>query len=301
MKNVLRNSQEVAHYWANHKQSSGSAGNVFFENDTIYSYGHHFPMARFLNNEVILFTTRSYSVTTSKHLSFTRQSIPQGIKVFHVANPCDQYSSDIVDNIVKLLSNSDQNMKMYSRACSSWKKENYYNTAASSISTAREYFTLRRKAIYDLKARKKLNQLIKAKEILFSGDKEKHGALYASIVKKEAEDARIAREARIEEQKENIAKWKNGGTNISAWRFEETYLRIKEIDGAPCVESTKGAHCTLKEAVTLWHMIQAGKPVHGVKISGYDVISYDGSTLKIGCHIIKRDEINRIGAFIDRI
>jgi hypothetical protein len=58
----------VAHLWAHQSQDSARTanGNFFFTGDTIYSYGHHFPIARHVGG-VVLFTTRGYSVTTAGH------------------------------------------------------------------------------------------------------------------------------------------------------------------------------------------------------------------------------------------
>lgn len=60
---------EIPHLWAN--QTQGEArnphGNFYFEGATIYSYGRHFPIATIEGNDV-LFTLRSYSNTTAKHI-----------------------------------------------------------------------------------------------------------------------------------------------------------------------------------------------------------------------------------------
>lgn len=69
MRTVLKDRSEVAHYWANQIQSEGRASNIFFRDSLIYSYGHHFCIARILPNGVVSFTTRSYSVTTRAHKS----------------------------------------------------------------------------------------------------------------------------------------------------------------------------------------------------------------------------------------
>ena len=47
MKNVFNNRQ-LAHVWANQSQDTGrnANGSMFFESDTIYSYGRHYAMAR---------------------------------------------------------------------------------------------------------------------------------------------------------------------------------------------------------------------------------------------------------------
>jgi hypothetical protein len=84
---------EIPHLWAHKVQADArnSQNNLYFENEIIYSYGSHFPIARHINNKqgkpAVLLTTRSYSVTTSGHVSAVRSSIPKNIPVFHVYNP----------------------------------------------------------------------------------------------------------------------------------------------------------------------------------------------------------------------
>lgn len=53
----------------------GRSGNVFFENDVIYSYGYHFPMAVRLPNGLFVCNGDKYSVTTSSHQSQLFQTI----------------------------------------------------------------------------------------------------------------------------------------------------------------------------------------------------------------------------------
>jgi hypothetical protein len=85
---------EIPHLWAHRTQSDARnpAGNLYFDGDTIYSYGGHFPIARHVTNKsgkkfAILFTTRSYSSTTAGHISAVRSSIPSNVPVFHVYDP----------------------------------------------------------------------------------------------------------------------------------------------------------------------------------------------------------------------
>jgi hypothetical protein len=81
---------EIPHLWAHRTQEDARnrQSNLYFEGDTIYSYGSHFPIARHVLNKAgghaVLFTTASYSVTTSGHCSAVRSAIPSGIPVFHV-------------------------------------------------------------------------------------------------------------------------------------------------------------------------------------------------------------------------
>lgn len=68
---------DVAHRFATGIGKRCNGGNVFFDGDTIYSYGYHFPMAIKYNGK-LLFNDQKYSVSTSKH---------QGI----VLGACRQY------------------------------------------------------------------------------------------------------------------------------------------------------------------------------------------------------------------
>lgn len=82
----------VAHLWANKSQSSARNSNrsFYFEDDTIYSYGRHFPIARHATHKgepCILFTVRDYSPTTSNHKSMVRRAIQDGTKIFFVREP----------------------------------------------------------------------------------------------------------------------------------------------------------------------------------------------------------------------
>ncbi len=69
---------EIPHLWMHQVQEEArnSNGSLYFSGPTIYSYGSHFPIARHVENKrgtkEILFTTASYSVTTSSHCSAVR-------------------------------------------------------------------------------------------------------------------------------------------------------------------------------------------------------------------------------------
>ena len=75
MRRVLKNHDEVCHVWAQQTQSEGRAGNIFFRDKSIYSYGRHFEMARFIDDETVFITPRRYSVSTTNHLSLVRQAV----------------------------------------------------------------------------------------------------------------------------------------------------------------------------------------------------------------------------------
>jgi hypothetical protein len=87
------NSHEIAHVWAHKQAETGRcAANIFFEGKTIYSYGHHFPIACFVeskrNGEAVLMTMAGYSNTTEKHKGMVRSAIShlKVILAFEVPN-----------------------------------------------------------------------------------------------------------------------------------------------------------------------------------------------------------------------
>lgn len=70
----------VAHVWAQQTVDWGkrSDGRVYFRRDTIYSYGDHFPIARFVEHKgkrAVIFNARKYSVSTSKHQGMVRSAL----------------------------------------------------------------------------------------------------------------------------------------------------------------------------------------------------------------------------------
>ena len=71
MRRVLRNTDEVMHYWANRVQDEGRAGNVSFDGAELFSY--RACIGRRLGSAVVL-SNRKWSVTTSSHQTSLRIS-----------------------------------------------------------------------------------------------------------------------------------------------------------------------------------------------------------------------------------
>ena len=89
MKTVFDNRQ-LAHVWAQQKQPEGRGSHMFFDGASIFSYGRHFEIARFVTRHkrrAVLVTTRSYSISTSRHVEYVRGALYQlGVPVHYVAS-----------------------------------------------------------------------------------------------------------------------------------------------------------------------------------------------------------------------
>jgi hypothetical protein len=99
MKKVL-SPDMVAHAWANQTQTEArNAGNtLYFYGDKIYSYGSHFCIAKHVTNDqgerATLFTTRGYSVSTSKHISIVRNA-SNHLNVIYCNDPAESKTFNI--------------------------------------------------------------------------------------------------------------------------------------------------------------------------------------------------------------
>lgn len=83
----MANHREVAHAWAHQTGKHRKGFNMFYEGETIYSYGYHFPIARLVEHKgrtIVLFNGASYSHSTSKHKGYVRGAIPHALEVFTV-------------------------------------------------------------------------------------------------------------------------------------------------------------------------------------------------------------------------
>jgi len=85
----------LAHTWAQQSFSVGYSADrrMYFEGDTIYSYGRHYPMARFTSlidakgRRIVLFKDDGYSVSTAKHRNHTSSALRGlNVQIWYVAD-----------------------------------------------------------------------------------------------------------------------------------------------------------------------------------------------------------------------
>lgn len=65
------NNKTVARLFATKAQPRAKSLNMYFEGDTIYSHGPHFPIARHFKDRVF-FNNEKYSQTTTRHQRLVR-------------------------------------------------------------------------------------------------------------------------------------------------------------------------------------------------------------------------------------
>lgn len=284
---------EVAHLWAHQTQhearnGSGARNNFYFEGDTIYSYGRHFPIARHIEHKgvkAILFTTRKYSNTTSGHISLVRGAIPSGVRVFYVDDPSRMPDGRDIQK------NENQAAELVAKAKRArTNREGYLASAQSLLDDAKEL-----KEFFGLKG----------KVLTMDGLGVLAGEIEAAR-KQDAENRRKAEQARIKAAQENLTLW-IGGANVFV--PHGLPFAFGRIEGAELV-TTKGARVPVEHVAKVSPLVRSiitnGRTFkrngHTIHLGHYqlDEITADG-TLRAGCHTFQKDEVIRILDLIDKL
>ena len=80
----------------------------------------------------------------------------------------------------------------------------------------------------------------------------------------------------------------NGYGNVQ--QDAKTYLRVKDDE----VQTSRGARVDLKDAKVLLGLWMQGKVPIGYVIGSYTVEEVEKDRIKIGCHTLLREEIERV-------
>ena len=288
------NNSQVAHKWANGQDASGS--NFYSEDGTIYSYGRHFPIARICNDH-ILFTSGSYSISTSKHVSLTRRAIASSAIVIHVPdlrNAPSENEPIVASEIQELLRKHG-------------KSRLYKEMIAGQIETAVANLSLYLKT-YKAKPSKETKALLK---LIASGEWAKVKELDATQ-EKAREKARALREAKANaalaeyqaKEKEKRNAWLEGEA-VQFYGADENgnpFLRVKNRT----VQTSHGAEIPLRPAMRLFEL---ARNCQDSGLAFHEPLTFDCFTLTkitgegnvtIGCHTLTFKEMARIAPTVQR-
>lgn len=278
---------EIPHLWAHQTQhdARNQQSNLYFEGDTIYSYGSHFPIARFVERKgkkVVLFTTSTYSTTTACHCSMVRSAIPSSVPVFHVPDlvPTNSDPKNHGENTERFRSEITRCLEKAARARKwreSFLKEAVYWRDEQALGYCK---------FFGLKAK------FPNVPTLSSGDLDK---LKLQLSKAAAQKSALHKK----EQLEAIARWRNGGPIYGYSSGLPTMLRIAGEE----IETSMGARFPISHAKLALRIVrkvmESGVEYrtngHTIHLGNYtlDRITTDG-TVYAGCHVVTWAEIKLI-------
>lgn len=274
------NTSEVAHLWAHQTQSHARNQNYsfYFHGVTIYSYGSHFPIARFVTNDAgeraVLFTTRTYSNTTNRHCSDVSRSIPRTTPVFRV--PLRDRAIDPINFLEDYRERIDDATKQVAKARIKRTREYAYSALVSLVEEASSFSQFFG-----------LTQTFSVPE-----DFEQ---LRATLKQEAARQERIKRD-----NADRIARWIAGDKHVQIpHNLKEIYLRIEGDE----VVTSRGARFPTTHArkglLLVERVRYSGQPYqrtdHSIHLGHYviDKIDTEGN-VTAGCHYVKYSEIARI-------
>lgn len=285
MKTVFPNVSTVAHMWANKQQDSArySGGNFYYEGDTIYSYGSHFPIARHIEyngKKAVLFTLNTYSNTTAKHIHVVRQACNHLNLIY-----CYALSYNHIVNFSRWQSVAEQTVSHLKTARKPEKYLNELNYITGQVNRYAEFFEI---PIPDT-----------LKEVLSICTKEQYAEYQTKqTAQLEAERKRQERKDKAEHKKA-LAKWEAGETTRLYTRDGYDYLRPVSLPDSEGVETSQGVTIPFAIAEKFWERIKGNSLDIGDTITDQHKHKYEvsevGDVIRIGCHTFKRSYILKFG------
>ena len=288
------NHEQLAHVWAQGDSSRNlKATNMFLENNVIYSYGYHFPIAKHCGNYVML-TNASYSHSTSKHIGYVRHAIPLGVEVFEVEHVLADTKVEHKKNYKHLLDQAAEALDVLAKGRTDF--DYRFSVYRGYLEAANAYS-------------KKFKLGYRAKPVPSSIDDigslmadRKEAIKKANAKQREAERKRKARQAKEFDKQEK--EWLAHERSTLNWERHRagrpTLLRLSK-DGES-VETSRQASFPVDHAKKAWRFIKALKksgkdysltgrgdvPTIRVGVFTINSVSHEGDVVA-GCHELKHE------------
>lgn len=263
---------KLVHAFVNRLSSDGTANNLFFEGNKLYSYGYHYQLAEYDAEKKVLFiNSSSTSVTTAKHRSLLVRAYNGNVlinQVFYVDFSSTSnrfYEENIADYADFLYTEAVSSLKSQIRAKSStWHEENAYRIYNGYMALICIYSIEYKPLPEDLKDQAN----IRAEYI------------------RETEQDRINKRAEREKNKlqNEVEKFLKFEKRSISTHHEFVYLRINDKG---VLETSKGVCVPMGMALALYNMFKSGAPIVGEKVCGFNVDKVTDDYVQIGCHKIK--------------
>jgi hypothetical protein len=290
MRSVFSNRQCV-HVWASRSQEHGKGPSIFFDGPTIYSYGRHFPMARFVDTPqgmVCLVSRRTYSPTTSKHQSYVRCAIPSYVYTFHVP----EIGCPHAEALAQFVEDRDASILAASRARVNVAQ--HLEAAEEAVRWHNLYA-----ACFGQDARIDMPEDIReamAGALMQSRER-------AAADRQQAQEREALRNA---EYAEREARWL-AGDDVSLWYVGDMPTRLRLSRDGETIETSRGAEVPRSVAPRLWVLAQSCRaaqhpwtPTGAERVGSFALreVTAQGD-LVIGCHTLTFAELERFAAVLD--
>jgi hypothetical protein len=289
MKTVFSSHSDVCHKFNEQSQHEGRAGNIFFYDNKIYSYGHHYVMGHFITPEIIVINNTGYSNSTSKHIGILTSATRDKTQIFTMRAEPKRVAEQIRHNFVKLA---------LARKPEKYISEIIYLYEGFVKSCNKLGGVLKENALnvsYSVEPLDETNERIKEMRDIYEGLNTREQSEKLAQIKETDKRLRKERAEREQQRKaEQVEKFYNYETNYISG-LENELLRLSKC--GEYIETSQRVEIPIQEAQRYYKLLKSGVNMRGQKIAQYITKSFD-EVLQIGCHKIEHKEAQRIGELI---
>ena len=296
----MATNSQVAHAWANKTGKHRRGSNFFYEDDTIYSYGGHFPIARHMDG-VVLFTTQGYSNSTAKHISHASRACSHLTRFNVVDVTATRTSSSKLGrftghkwNVQDYLRRIDEGYGSASRSIKhgEWKYL-YADGLVTELKAYAKHFKLGRTFVENHIPSPEIREKVMARCNAYNARKDERNREW--LEKRRAEAAVLDEANR--EQMERWTRWESG-----VRRVHTTKVYLRASGERRIVETSHGADVPYDDAVNLYRLARrvriTGEDKHfglyGRKVGDFSLNKINSEGITVGCHRIGWEEIDRL-------
>ena len=268
MKTVFTNN-EIVHEFNLQEQYEGrtSNGAMYFYGKKLYSYGSHYLLCEFLDNNTVMINDTGWSATTGKHISLITSATRNRKQYFITKTDYKNVNSNIKDYLNKL--------------AKARKTKTYYLNEIDS--TLKMYFDYLEYSKQKTKFKKypEHREVLRLSNSFYNNFDNLQQTIKDNNIKQALKDKKAIIQ-KLKDWKSNKIQWFNNNTKTD-------FLRLKGEN----IETSQGVKISIKEAKRVLNILQ-NRNVKGEKIDNkFTIISFN-NLLKVGCHNIPLEEINYI-------
>ena len=260
---------EVAHRFATGIGYRCTGINMFFEGDTIYSYGYHFPIAIKWKG-YLLFNDDRYSNSTARHQSYVWGACSHMDMVHCATLTSDPGSAYFIEQNFKLW--NDQIERLVQKMAVARKPEKWLSQILHVVGTAERFC--------DVFGKKLPKEFYRFRD-------EETVAKVKEFVKKEMQEKKERERKRTEEQ---IRKFHEFKTNWVSLPYQIVRYRAEKNR----FETSKNVEIPFEIGKRFYEALRDGNLKVGDKVLYYRV-NQVGDTLRIGCHTFKKQYLLEYG------
>lgn len=302
MKTVFSSHAGVCHAFNQQDQHQGRASRIFFYDTKIYSYGYHYLLGEFIEPGLILINDKGFSNSTSKHIYHLIDATRDKEQIFTTHSELNLVLNELERLYNKLLKARKPRQYYYDlMRLNNRFTHNTQRLGGFFVSNnLNSEFTLI--SLYNLckdhqEKLNRINDLVRLSDDYKKSEtyqrKEKRAQELDAIKAEKEKEKRAKQEAlRKLNLEERIEKFYSHEISRPGFGLSYDLLRVSKC--GQYVETSQEVKIPIDEAIRFYKLFKSSSKIVGQRIAQYTTLSNEGF-LKIGCHKLQYDEVNKVG------